>query len=140
MYLIFLSCRQKACLNAQYNRQGGFFKKLTEIINANITNEKFRVNDLAREMGMSRSNLHRKIKSLTGKSISKFICVFRLEKAQELLNAAPSSISDIAFECGFHSVTYFTKCYKDHYGHPPSDVRKHMFDVAISEDRRICIL
>ena len=71
-----------------FTQSGGnsFISRLTEITEANLANEQFGVSDLAREMGMSRSNLHRKIKSATGKSISKYICQVRLEKAVELLN------------------------------------------------------
>ena len=67
------------------NEKEGFINRLTEITEANMTNEQFGVNELAREMGMSRSNLHRKVKSLTGGSVSKFICRVRLEGAKELL-------------------------------------------------------
>lgn len=100
-----------------------FLTRLTEIIHTYITNEQFGVNELARELGMSRSNLHRKVISYTGSSVSKFICNVRLNKAKELLIESTFTISEIAFETGFHSVTYFTKCFHDRYGYPPGEAR-----------------
>lgn len=102
-----------------------FLKKLTELINANLTDEQFGVSKLAQEMGMSRSNLHRKVKSQTGISVSQYVCNIRLDKATELLKETSLSISDVATKSGFHSVTYFTKCFKDRYGYPPGMARKN---------------
>ena len=107
-----------------------FLNRLTEITEENLSNEQFGVSELAREMGMSRSNLHRKVKSATKTSVSQFIRQVRLKKAMELLKQTSSTTSEVAFECGFHSVTYFTKCFHDHYGFPPgkagnSEAEKH---------------
>jgi TolB-like protein/AraC-like DNA-binding protein len=106
-------------------RQSGeneFLNRLTAITEANLTNVKFGVSDLAREMGMSRSNLHRKLKSASGLSISQFMRKIRLERAMEMLEHTSLTISDIAFESGFHSVTYFTKCFHDFYGYSPGKI------------------
>ena len=70
------------------NDKESFIKKLTEIIDANITNEQFGVNELAMVVGMSRSNLHRKVKSYRGKSVSAFICDIKLDKAIKTLRSA----------------------------------------------------
>jgi AraC-like DNA-binding protein len=81
-------------------RQSGeneFLNRLTAITEANLTNVKFGVSDLAREMGMSRSNLHRKLKSASGLSISQFMRKVRLERAMEMLEHTSLTISDIAF-------------------------------------------
>jgi TolB-like protein/AraC-like DNA-binding protein len=101
-----------------------FLKKLTEIIEGNLKNEQFGITVLAREMSMSRSNLHRRIKALDGTSVSQFIRKVRLTKALELLQQNSSTISEVAFECGFHSVSYFTSCFHDHYGYPPGKAGK----------------
>ena len=111
-----------------------FIDRLTRIIEANLSNEQFGVSDLAREIGMSRSNLHRKVKSVAGVSISKFIRQVRLEKARKLLQETSSTTTEVAFECGFHSVSYFTKCFHDHYGYPPGKVRKDEFEGLSSDD------
>ena len=105
------------------NDKESFIRRLTGIIDGNITNQQFGVNELAREVGMSRSNLHRRVKSTTGKSISTFIRDVRLEKAAQLLRESTGTISEIAFECGFQSATYFSKCFRDRYGFPPGEAR-----------------
>jgi len=101
-----------------------FLNRLTEITEANLTNERFGVSELAREMGMSRSNLHRKIKSAAKISISQFIRQVRLKQAMELLRQTSSTASEVAYKVGFGSVTYFTKCFHDYYGFPPGEVGK----------------
>ena len=71
-----------------FTRSGeeGFLKKLTELTEANLANEQFGVSELAREMGMDRSNLHRKVKSITKTSVSQIIRQARLKRAMELYN------------------------------------------------------
>jgi TolB-like protein/AraC-like DNA-binding protein/lipopolysaccharide biosynthesis regulator YciM len=101
-----------------------FLAKLTEITLANLANEQFGVSELAREIGMSRSNLHRKVKSIHGTSVSQFINQVRLKRAMELLTGTSSTISEVAFECGFHSVSYFNRCFHDFYGYPPGQAGK----------------
>lgn len=101
-----------------------FLKKLTIVIEENLTNEQFGVKDLAKEMGMSRSQIHRKLKVLTQQSISKYICEIRLKKAMELLQGNVATASEIAFRVGFRSPTYFNKCFHDYYGYPPGEVKK----------------
>jgi TolB-like protein/AraC-like DNA-binding protein len=113
-----------------------FLEKLNGVTEANLSNEQFGVSDLAREMGMSRSNLHRKVKSVAGTSISQFIRQVRLKKALELLQQTSLTISEVAFECGFHSVSYFTKCFHDFYGYSPGKAGKGEADEYNSEGNR----
>jgi TolB-like protein/AraC-like DNA-binding protein len=101
-----------------------FLKKLKEIIESNLNNEQFGVSELAHEVGMSRSNLHRKVSHAAEISVSQFISRVRLKKAMELLGQSKMKISEIAFECGYHSVAYFTKCFREHYGFPPGEVER----------------
>jgi AraC-like DNA-binding protein/TolB-like protein len=99
-----------------------FLERLTEITKANLTNSQFGVSELAREMGMSRSNLHLRVKKLTKTSVSQFINQVRLEKAMEILQQGSLTISETAFDCGFQSVSYFIKCFREYYGFPPGEV------------------
>lgn len=94
-------------------------ERLTQIIEANLKNEQFGVSQLVGEMKTSHSSLHRAVKNATGLSISQFISQVRLKNARKLLQQNKYSISEIAYECGFHSVTYFTKCFSDYYGFSP---------------------
>jgi len=101
-----------------------FLKKLTEIVEANLGNEQFGVSELAREMGMSRSNLHRKVKAVENISVSQLIRKIRLRKALELLKETGLTVSEVTWRVGFGSTSYFIKCFHDHYGFPPGEVGK----------------
>lgn len=105
-----------------------FAQQIDEIINSNIQNERFGVSELACEMNMSRSNLHRRIKNITGDSVSQYLCKVRLNKAMEMLEEQAYTISEVAFTVGFGSVNYFSKCFKDHFGYPPSEVENYAGD------------
>ena len=101
-----------------------FIKRLTDIIDANLHNEQFGVNELAHELGMSRTTLHRKLKTVVKKSVTEFIREFRLKRANELLLQKAGTISEIDYRVGFGSVPYFTKCFHDYYGYPPGEAEK----------------
>lgn len=111
----------------QSNNQA-FLDKLREITEANLKNDQFGVSELAERVGISRSNLYLHVNSLTNKSVSHFICEIRLKKALELLREGSLTISEIAYEVGFGSPTYFTKCFHDFYGFPPGDAGKRNFE------------
>lgn len=118
------------------SRQNEFLDKLTRITEANLSNERFGASELAKEARMSHSNLHRRLKSATGLSISQFIRRIRLERAHALLQESTSIISAIAFDCGFHSVSYFNKCFHDHYGYPPGQIRNEEFTDSGPDDQQ----
>jgi AraC-like DNA-binding protein/TolB-like protein/Tfp pilus assembly protein PilF len=99
-----------------------FINRLTEIIEANLQNEQFGVEELAREMSMSRSSLHRRITETAKISANQFICQVRLKKAMKLLRETSLTVSETAYECGFHSATYFSKCFREYYGYSPGRV------------------
>ena len=101
-----------------------FLKKLIEIIDANLHDEKFGVNELATELGMSRITLYRKVKSIIKKSVSEFIREARLKRAYELLQQKTGTVSEIAYKVGFGSVTYFNYSFHKYYGFAPSEVLK----------------
>jgi len=105
-----------------------FSERLTQIIEANLQNDQFGVTQLVREMQMSHSSLHRAVKNATGLSISQFICQVRLKTARALLKQNKANISEIAYDCGFHSVTYFNKCFHDYYGFSPGEARTRIAD------------
>ena len=98
--------------------------KATEIIEANIENVEFNINDFAHEMAMSRTNLFKKMKAITGQTPNDFIMTIRLKKGAYLLRNNPElSISDIADLTGFASSKYFSKCFTDIYKKRPSAYR-----------------
>lgn len=99
---------------------------LTEITESNLSNEKFGPEQLAEKAGMSHSTLHRKLKSEANQSISQFIREIRLKKSRELLLSTNSTISEIAYQVGFGSATYFNKCFHDHFGSSPGEYRNNI--------------
>ena len=101
-----------------------FLHRLTEIIEANLHDEKFGVTELSRAMGMSRSGIHRKIKVITNKPLNQLIREYRLHKAIEMLRNQEATVAEIAYRVGFGSPAYFTKCFHDYYGYPPGEVKK----------------
>lgn len=104
----------------QSSREEAFLKKATEIVEQNIKNTEFDVNCFCREMGMSRSNLFRKIKALTDMSIVEFVRAIKLKRAAELLTESSDKIENIALESGFSDISYFNKCFKQQFGVTPS--------------------
>lgn len=104
-----------------------FLDKITGIIEENISNEQFGVSELAEATNMSRSNLLRKVKKLTGLSVSQFIREVRLKKAMEILREGSLTVSEISWQVGFSSTSYFIKCFREHYGYPPGEVSKQDF-------------
>ncbi|ELR71174.1 DNA-binding response regulator, AraC family [Fulvivirga imtechensis AK7] len=104
-------------------RDEKFLEDLSETVFKNIDNNKFSVTQLARELGMSRSQLYRKVYALTGKSISQFIKTKRLNYAYQLLESNDGTVSEIAYKSGFSSPNYFNKCFKKKYKINPGGVK-----------------
>lgn len=101
-----------------------FLLKLKGIIENHISDDQFGVAELAEKVGMSRSNLLRKVKKLCDLSVSQFISQVRLQKAMELLQDGKLTVTEVGYEVGFGSTSYFIKCFREHYGYPPGDVGK----------------
>jgi AraC-like DNA-binding protein len=99
-----------------------FMKKVKDIIEMHISEEEFSIEDFGKEVGMSRMQIHRKLKALTGKSATHFIRSVKLFKAREMIEKQEETISEIAYSLGFSSPAYFTRCFKEEYGYPPSDL------------------
>ena len=109
-------------------KKNDFLGSITQIIQENIADERFGVSELAAAINMSRSNLLRKIKKLTGLSVSQFIRQVRLEEAMEMLRQENLTVSEVSYAVGFGSTSYFIKCFGDHYGYPPGEVTNTDFD------------
>lgn len=107
------------------SNEGLFMVRIKKIVEANLCNEQFGVNELAEKMGLSRSQIHRKLKSICNKSVSQFIREVRLEKAKELLEDQSLTSSEIAYKVGFGSPSYFIKSFHDYFGYPPGEFSKY---------------
>jgi TolB-like protein/AraC-like DNA-binding protein len=101
-----------------------FINRIKQIILNHIENDKFGVSELAIELGLSRSQILRKVKASTGKSANQLIREIRLEEAVKLLREDDLTASEIAYKVGFSSPSYFNKCFLDQYGFTPGDFKK----------------
>lgn len=106
-------------------------EKLKKEVDDNLTNDQFGVEDLARNMGMSRSQLHRRLNMATGQSVSRFIREHRLQRGMELLRQGGLTAAEVAHQIGFGSPTYFNKCFNEYYGFPPGEVKKKATDTGL---------
>jgi signal transduction histidine kinase/ligand-binding sensor domain-containing protein/CheY-like chemotaxis protein len=100
-----------------------FLCRVRAIIEREIGSSALTVEMIYTEMAIGRSNFHRKFKALTGQSANQFIRSYRLKKARQLLEQKAGNISQVAYEVGFTSTAYFTKCFKDEFGMLPSKVK-----------------
>ncbi len=104
--------------------EDAFIRKVLDAIEAKLGDENFNVEDLSAAVGMSYTQLHRKLKAITNQSAAQFIRTIRLKRAMDLLLQGAGTVSEIAYSVGFGSPAYFTKCFQDEFGTSPSDVRK----------------
>lgn len=107
---------------AMPTKEAAFLSRLREIVEFHLTEEEYSVEDLGRDMAMSRVQLHRKVKALTNGSVSLYIRAIRLEHASRLLKEGLYNVSEVAYRVGFNSPTYFSTCFSEQYGFPPSDL------------------
>ncbi len=99
-----------------------FLTNLMQAIEKNMGEEDFGVEELAREVAMSRSQLHRKLIALTNQAPSEVLRNTRLLRAKELLHKKIATPAEVAYKVGFNSHTYFSKCFKEEFGISPSEV------------------
>ncbi len=104
--------------------QDPFLEKLWATVDAHLDRSDFDVPLLCREIGMSRTQLHRKVTALTGESITKFIHTVRFATATRLLAQTQLTISEVAYECGFSDPGYFTKLFSKEFGKTPTEFRE----------------
>lgn len=105
-------------------RDSNFITRLRDTIQANLADPELSVERIGEEIGMSRVQLYRKTKALTGMSPVELIRRSRLEKGKKLLTVTDKTISEIAYAVGFNAPSYFTKCFKDEYGISPGEERE----------------
>nr|WP_299337733.1 hybrid sensor histidine kinase/response regulator transcription factor [Allomuricauda sp.] len=106
------------------NMEQKFLEKLVDEIETHIGDENFGVEQLAQQIHLSRSQLHRKMVSITSHTPSLYLRKYRLEKAKKMLEMGSGRVSDIAFQVGFSSPSYFTKCFVEEFGTTPTDLVK----------------
>ena len=104
------------------DRDKQFLKQLHAIIQKNLSDSEFGVEEIGRQIGLSRVQLYRKVKAMTGSSVVDLLRKARLAKAKRLLESRSMSVSEVAYDVGFSAPSYFTKCFKDEYGMLPGEI------------------
>ncbi len=107
----------------KHNIEDDFLKKVWTIVDDHLSDADFDLAQLCRALKMSRSQVYRKLKALTGKSTSHVIRSYRLQKGKELLKSSDMNISEVAYQVGFTSLSYFTRCFKEEFGTVPKSWR-----------------
>ena len=100
-------------MNSPNNTENNFLAQLTNIVKANINNPQLGVSMLAKEMGMSRSNLYLKVNAKLKITVTQFINQARLKEAKEILQHTSITVSEVAYEVGFNSLSHFSKAFRD---------------------------
>lgn len=101
-----------------------FVSRFKSLVEEKMKDAELNVEDLGRDMGMSRVQLYRKLKSLTNYSPNELLRQMRLKKAASLLASSEMTVAEVGYEVGFSSPSYFTKCYKEQFGESPTEFLK----------------
>lgn len=101
-----------------------FMDQLKEAINSNMANPNLKMDELGEQLGISRVQLYRKVKTLTGLSPVELLRQMRLQKGKVLLNTTTKTVAEIAYEVGFNSSSYFANCFKKQFGKLPMEFRE----------------
>ena len=101
-----------------------FITRFKEVVEARLADSDVSVEDLAADMNLSRVQLYRKVKAISGSSPVELLRTARLNRAYQLLLTTDKSVSEVAYSVGFTAPSYFTKCFKEEYGMVPGDVKK----------------
>ena len=103
-----------------------FYRRFLTLFQEKMGDARLNVDTIASEMGLERSQFYRKIKALTNYAPVELIRLLRLQRGRTLLMTTDKTISEIAYETGFSTPSYFTKCYRDTYGETPTEVRNRL--------------
>ncbi len=98
-----------------------FVEKAIKVVEENMDNPDFSVEMFGQEMALSRVQLHRKLKAIVNQSASTFVRTLRLKRAALLLSKQAGNVTEIAYDVGFNNLSYFAKCFNEHFGLTPSE-------------------
>ena len=107
---------------AMTERDRRLLEKIYALMDEQLSNETFNINNLAKDLGMSRSNFYNKVKALTGQSPHSLLNSYRLEKAKELLQSHEYNVNEVCYRVGFASRSGFSRSFKNKFGMAPSEV------------------
>lgn len=116
----------KSPANTTIDLENEFYASFLEIVDKEMGDSNLNVDQLATKMGLGRSQFYRKIKALTNYSPVELLRNLRLKRSRDLLTSTSKTISEIAYEVGFSTPAYFTRCYKESFGETPSELRERL--------------
>lgn len=108
-------------ITSGHDEDARFVRRAQEDVEQNIANPSFGVRELSAEMGLSARQLQRRLRETTGQSPNSFIRSIRLQQAARMLEQGSEPVSQVAYAVGFNSLSYFAKCFREHFGHNPSE-------------------
>ncbi len=114
----------EARTSSAFPKEDVFIQKIQALLEERLEDEDFNVQHLTRDLGMSRSQVFKKLKALTGKSIVQYMREYRLQRARQLLQNSELSISEVAYQVGFRDPAYFSRAFSKAFGIAPSEIRK----------------
>jgi AraC-like DNA-binding protein len=103
-----------------------FMTKFRKLIEERLIDNDLNVDEIGKNLGLSRVQLYRKIKSLTNYAPNELVRIIRLKASEQLLINSEKSVSEIAYDTGFSSPSYFTKCFKEYFNESPTDYVKRI--------------
>jgi len=103
-----------------------FIAKFRKVVEANLIDSDLNVDEIGKSLGLSRVQLYRKIKSLTNFAPNELVRTIRLKAAEQLILNSGKNISEIAYDTGFSSPSYFSKCFKEYFNESPTDFLKRI--------------
>lgn len=103
-----------------------FLKRAMSILEERMSDSEYNIDAFSREIGISRSQLHRKLRATTNYSTSEFIRRIRIKRAASLLRQDFGNVTEVAYEVGFSNISYFAKWFKSQYGVTPSKYPSNM--------------
>lgn len=106
----------------EYAMEDKFIGEIRALIDQNLDNDEFDILGLSRAMSMSRSQLYRKFKTLTNKTIGEYLRAFRLNRAREMLEDGQVNVSEAAYQTGFRNLSHFSRVFNSEFGYKPSDI------------------
>ncbi|MEJ2617100.1 MAG: DUF4242 domain-containing protein [Ignavibacteriaceae bacterium] len=127
--LIFKTGLKNSLIRVLNSRYENFLNNLLETFEEKWNEEKFNIDSMIKQLGISKSQLYRNVTFLTGCSPNEFLREYRLKQALRSIEKMRGNISEIAFECGFNNPSYFSKCFQKKFGILPSEYANLMYNI-----------